>query len=267
MRVAEERGGGGGGQGPDQGAVAGQEPGEHGGRGDRRRRSDGRRGASAAPPRGPAWRRARARSTGPGRRAPSPGARRQAGRARGRRGERRRAGASVAPRSHARRRALDHCWGGPAGRACGDPRYANVPGDRPLGADGRAADVPESARRPRSTGVRAAGAVRRARERKGPGPPSPETATPARNRSSAPQRRAVGPSRAGRLPGPHPQVSPSVRRIVQVTGRGTLRCARSAERTLLDAPRSGIVAEPGCDPSHITPRGATPRRVSRQAAP
>src|SRR4029078_8981793 len=63
---------------------------------------------------------------------------------------------------------------------------------------------------------------------------------------------------------PASQVSPGVRRIVQVTGRGILRCPRSAERTVLDARRAEIVAEPGCELRHFTAPAATLRRARRR---
>ena len=100
VRVAEEGGGGGGGQGPDQGAVAGQEPREHGGRGDP---ADDRTAAGVhrrhrrADQRGDVRERGRP-DPGVGRRRRVGGGRQVARRRRSL--TRRRAGASVAPRSH-----------------------------------------------------------------------------------------------------------------------------------------------------------------------
>src|SRR6185369_7255416 len=122
--------------------------------------------------------------------APSPGGRRQAAARRRRSLTRRRAGASVAPRSHTLGVLTENAppdgvdssdtlrvRAARSSRGCGDPRYANVPGARPLGGG------PPVRRRARRDGPVDDGARDRlrARERKGPRPPSPETATPAGN--------------------------------------------------------------------------------------
>ena len=104
------------------------------------------------------------------------------------------AGCPVAGRSGAGTSRLTATGGGIGGSSW-------LPTRSELGRPGRAARAATYGTPVASGGCGTRPALRPGK-REGPGPPSPETATPARNRSSAPQRRAVGPSRAGRLPGP-----------------------------------------------------------------
>ena len=110
---------------------------------------------------------------------------------------------------------------------------------RAIGADrpalGVAARTGRGGRSCHRTPRPAAGRRRGGREAAVPGTQRAGAAIP---RDSDPGREPLvrSPATGGRsfacepVTRPAPKVSPSVRRIVQVTGRGTLRCARSAER-------------------------------------